>query len=269
MNEYDADVFRRAGFEFVRKPAIGYTDDEFAKGYLEWGFKPPEEVAADAVFALEKMNLSPPASVLDIGCGNGVSVVKLAEMGFNVTGVDISPVFIEAGKNLAKERLESAKAGTTKWEVCDFFEFECPPHDAAILLDPGLPHADACFIGKLSEVLKPGGSFFLRYKQGLSGMSSFPRDKWEYRPDTAEFLLEKHSFDPVSGNNLGQWLIIDFLNKKITLGTAEGRVTLFSDFVDRMSASGFALAGTWADAQGSPVTENSRIYALFTKEGIL
>ncbi len=178
-------------------------------------------------------------------------------------------MFIQAGRQLAQEKLGGANAGTIKWEVRDFFDFECPRHDAAILLDPGLPHADARFIAKLSEVLKPGGFFFLRYKQGLSGTSKLPWDKWDYHADTGQFLLEKHNLDPVSGNIVDQWLTIDFADKKITLATFEGRVTLFSDFVDRMAASGFALGGTWADTKGSPVTENSGIYTLFTWEGDL
>lgn len=52
---------------------------------------------------LEQCGLSG-GRVLDAGCGNGKSAVWLAEQGFDVVGVDLSPPAIEQARRLAVER---------------------------------------------------------------------------------------------------------------------------------------------------------------------
>ncbi|MEW6556085.1 MAG: methyltransferase domain-containing protein [Elusimicrobiota bacterium] len=39
---------------------------------------------------------------LDVGCGTGYAVLKLAEKGFKGVGIDISPLFIEEAKKIAR-----------------------------------------------------------------------------------------------------------------------------------------------------------------------
>ena len=42
-------------------------------------------------------NQEPPLRVLDLGCGDGTTAVPLAQMGADVTGIDISRPLVEAG----------------------------------------------------------------------------------------------------------------------------------------------------------------------------
>lgn len=48
-------------------------------------------------------NLPHGSKILDLGCGSGRFSVGAAELGFNVTGVDITPEAIQAAKNRAKD----------------------------------------------------------------------------------------------------------------------------------------------------------------------
>jgi len=41
-------------------------------------------------------------NILDVACGNGRFSVPLAKLGFNVTGIDLTPELIEEAKNRAK-----------------------------------------------------------------------------------------------------------------------------------------------------------------------
>lgn len=260
---YDFEAIRRSGFKIIEQDMIRYEDDKFAEDYLNWGFDAPEEKAAEVSFFLENSGLGPGSSIVDIACGNGVSSVRLAERGISVTAIDISPVFIEAGRKLEQE---STGEVAINWRSCDFFEFQCEPHDAAILLDPGLPTAIHEFAAKVSGLLKPGGVFFLRYKDGITArMMNLPQYRWSCPEGQAVFTLERHHFEQATGKFVDEWIVIDFGAKTIQFKPMERRAVLFPDFVDLMASHGLMFKGSWGDSKGALVTENSRLYALFMK----
>jgi SAM-dependent methyltransferase len=58
---------------------------------------------------------------LDVACGEGRNAVWLAEQGWEVTGVDFSPVGIEKAKRLAAER-----GVDVDWVVADIVEWDPP-----------------------------------------------------------------------------------------------------------------------------------------------
>ncbi|KAM5321481.1 EEF1A lysine methyltransferase 2 isoform 2-T5 [Glossophaga mutica] len=60
---------------------------------------------------MQKQKIPLDASVLDIGTGNGVFLVKLAKLGFsNITGIDYSPPAIQlSGSVIEKEGLSNIK----------------------------------------------------------------------------------------------------------------------------------------------------------------
>jgi ubiquinone/menaquinone biosynthesis C-methylase UbiE len=65
------------------------------------------EIAAfmrDAGVALVKsLKLTTPLDVLDLGCGDGTTALPLAQLGADVTGIDIARNLVEAGNKRAKE----------------------------------------------------------------------------------------------------------------------------------------------------------------------
>lgn len=59
---------------------------------------------AEAMFISKVCELDPGSSILDFGCGTGRHAIALAEMGFNVTGMDYVDTFVDRATNEARRR---------------------------------------------------------------------------------------------------------------------------------------------------------------------
>jgi len=109
---------------------------------------------------LDRMALDPEASVLEVGCGTGVVVRALARRpGFTgtVTGVDPSPVFIDAARKLAAEE---GIVGRLQLEVGDGHALQFPDdHFDAVLVHTTISHVldPLALLRECVRVLRPGG----------------------------------------------------------------------------------------------------------------
>ena len=72
-------------------------DETYRKGQTPWDSGRP---CSELVRLLEEEVISP-CKALDLGCGTGTNSIYLAQMGFDVTGVDISQVAIETAREKA------------------------------------------------------------------------------------------------------------------------------------------------------------------------
>ncbi len=88
---------------------MGYVFDfNDAKAYEEWFNKPHNRFAADLESRLLIDILKPikADTVLDIGCGTGVSLLPLLEMGLQATGIEPSPYMLDIAKNKLGDRVD-------------------------------------------------------------------------------------------------------------------------------------------------------------------
>ena len=99
--------------------------------------------------------------VLDVGCGKGDNALFLAGRGHEVWGVDSAPAAIEIARRKAEERGLSAtflvKDTLSLHEIERTFDTVIDSGFFHTLSDPERP----CFVRNLSEVLKPGGTYFM------------------------------------------------------------------------------------------------------------
>jgi SAM-dependent methyltransferase len=92
---------------------------------------------------------------LDVGCGTGTNAIYLAERGFEVLGVDIAPLAIDAAR---------AKAhGRCRFEAIDFLEATPPGGPFELVFDRGCFHTfdedeeRSRFAANVAAVLVDGG----------------------------------------------------------------------------------------------------------------
>ena len=65
--------------------------------------------------------MTPPGSVLDVGCGAGRMAIELARMGYRVTGTDITPELLAVAK-----KLEMELGLTIAFQACDGLTLDFP-----------------------------------------------------------------------------------------------------------------------------------------------
>ncbi|XP_018368799.1 PREDICTED: ubiquinone biosynthesis O-methyltransferase, mitochondrial-like [Trachymyrmex cornetzi] len=101
--------------------------------------------------------------IVDVGCGGGILTERLARIGAQVTGIDVSAELL----NVAKEHIKldpniSKRVNYIQTTVEDFSQKERESYDAVVASEVLEHVADAqLFLKKCVELLKPGGSIFI------------------------------------------------------------------------------------------------------------
>lgn len=104
-----------------------------------------------ASFLMENFELLPMGRVLDVAMGFGRNAVFLAEMGFEVEGVDISPEAVENALKLARDSGVTIQAETANLE--GDYHIKRDHYDVIICFN----YLQRSLIPQIKEGLRPGG----------------------------------------------------------------------------------------------------------------
>ena len=125
----------------------------YASGFTPWDSDEPDP----ALVATVEAGTIPAGRALEVGCGTGTNALWLATRGFDVLGVDLSPLAIDR----ARAKLGDA-ASACRFEVLDFLK--APPEGVFdFVFDRGCfhvfdaPKVRARFAARVAGVLAPGG----------------------------------------------------------------------------------------------------------------
>jgi 2-polyprenyl-3-methyl-5-hydroxy-6-metoxy-1,4-benzoquinol methylase len=69
-------------------------------GDIPWNIETPPKALVDLI----EIGKVKPCKAIDLGCGAGNYAIYLASIGFDVTGVDLSPTAIKIAKENAKKK---------------------------------------------------------------------------------------------------------------------------------------------------------------------
>ncbi|MDZ7290762.1 MAG: methyltransferase domain-containing protein [candidate division KSB1 bacterium] len=86
-----------------RKKFRSLSDEEWQRAYDEVWKHHQNDCVEETDTAMILAALGEPGSVLEVGCGMGSLSIKLAQAGFQVTGLDVSPVALEYARQRAAE----------------------------------------------------------------------------------------------------------------------------------------------------------------------
>jgi SAM-dependent methyltransferase len=181
--------------------------EHLSSAYLRYSFTrgTRQEVAA----LIELLGLTPGERVLDVGCGPGRHAFALADAGFDVLGVDISPTFVDLARQAAADAASlgagtAARTGAASFECLDAralpfdgefdavislcqgaFGLSGGPGSTAARLPAG-PELEEPVLAGMARALRPGG------RLALSAFSSYFQ---------VRYLEEGDDFDPSDGVN--------------------------------------------------------------------
>jgi glycine/sarcosine N-methyltransferase len=128
--------------------------------------------------------------IVDAGCGTGRHAAALAEAGFDVTGIDVSPQLIAVAR---------ARAPHVAFEVADLREWEPPdPFDAALcrgVLNDLIADADRqAALDNLARMLRAGGLLVLDVRELAGSRKRYGREPVTTRSAEGVFFRSETRF---------------------------------------------------------------------------
>lgn len=190
-------------------------NDSYASGQpLPWDTGVPDPMLIDAI----ESRAIAPGRALDIGCGTGTNAIYLAEHGFDVVGVDISPAAVEKARTKA--------SGRCRFEAIDFLNDAPPGGPFQFVFDRGCfhtfdeDHERARFARNVAAALVEGGTWLslIGSTEGAPRDVGPPRRSAREVMDAIEPSLEIVQFRAgefgVQGERLNAWVC---LSRKRTL----------------------------------------------------
>jgi SAM-dependent methyltransferase len=131
-----------------------FWDKRYSGHVHVWSGRPNPHLVAHA----SDLN---PGNALDVGCGEGADAIWLAERGWMVTGVDVSPVGLARAADNA-DRAAQAVADRIQWRQADLFAEDAEPSfgDFDLVSSQYLhmpPEVRERALGRLASSVVPGG----------------------------------------------------------------------------------------------------------------
>jgi cyclopropane fatty-acyl-phospholipid synthase-like methyltransferase len=214
-----------------------------------WILAAPPPSPEELNFLREQLAIQPGKKVLDIPCGAGRHSVPLADLGYAVTGLDISSQFLSEARRFAHQRGVSVD-----WRLGDMrtlaFERE---FDAALCFGNSfgyLSRADTKhFLKRLSAALHDGAKFVL--ESGAVAECILPnlvRSRWM---QVGEILfLSSVDYEAPTSRLISRYIFIRGAERQEK--TAEMIVYTMGELAELLGEAGFLVEGLFASPAKEP-----------------
>ena len=215
-----------------------------------------EDTARQVDFLIDKLNLRGNEKILDLACGFGRHSLELARRGFEVTGVDITPAYIQyAAEQAKKEHLKATFLCSDIRDIAFENEFDVVLNmaDGAIGYLENDSENNKIF-AIIARALKPGGRHFMDI---MNADSHFPCKLW----DAGEKCLTLSYFEWNANTRTllyGQMDIPYNVPLPKPDMQEENSIRLYSrkEIEQIFGKNGMSVLESFADFDGTPSSEN-------------
>lgn len=203
---------------------------------------------------MKELKLDAPMKILDLACGHGRHAKRLAELGHNVTGVDITLGFLEIAKKEAREKRLRVKYIHEDMRRISFeSEF-----DRVLLLSDSFGYFEDKenfkVLENVTKALKLGGLFcFDMLNRDVFLKHFLPYIVVERGND---LMIDRNTFDSATGRLYDRRIVIrNSKRKDKPFFVRLHNLTEISDLLDRV---GLEICKTCADWESKPFTNDSK-----------
>jgi SAM-dependent methyltransferase len=152
---------------------------------------------------LEQQGIRPPATILDVGCGWGVTLDHLERRGYRVTGLDIA--------RRALELLDRPDRTLIEADLTQPLPPDAGGFDAVLALDV-IEHLDddRAAVGQLARLVRPGGLVLVSVPalpELFSEFDSIQGHRRRYLPETLQRAFEGSGLDLARTLWWGGWMV--------------------------------------------------------------
>ncbi|QUH01214.1 class I SAM-dependent methyltransferase [Saccharopolyspora erythraea] len=230
------------------------TEDLFDEDYLRFAERPLEERSdAEAELVERLLEPRPGARVLDLACGHGRIANRLAARGFAVSGLDITPVFLDHARQDARER-----GVEVDYVQGDMRELPWTGHfDAIVNWFTAFGYFDDAgnrrVLDQAFQALRPGGRLLLELNNQAYVLRSYQHSI--VQEIDGDLLVDRHRFDPLTSRNIVERTIVrDGRARRFHYFT---RMFGFPELRDWLLAAGFGEVEGFGE-DGEPLTAECR-----------
>ncbi len=239
----------------------------FGDDYLRiYDFLTPERTEHEVEGIINLLALPPGSSILDLCCGHGRHALALAKRGYQVTGQDLSEVFLHHAR--AEAETQGVKI---RWMQSDMrnipFENE---FDAVINIFTAFGYLeneeeDQKVLQQVYKALKSDGLFLLETMQRESLIRNFAPNEIARHADGL-IVLEERNFD----------LLTSRCNVQVTMLHPDGqrtgynhavRIYTLTELVRMLAAAGLQVQAYYGGLDGSKLSLTSRRLVVVSLKG--
>ncbi len=181
----------------------------------DWASRRAEKIAAQVAWIHEYALDSRPGRVLDLGCGPGLYLSRLAHLGHTGSGIDYSPASIQYAQQAAQSESSGVQYLCADLREADFGQ----DFDAVLFLFGEMnvfsPSHIRRILSKAYAALRPGGVLVLEphtYEAiqaiGQSSSTWYTQDAGLFS-DQPHLVLEEHIWDPQEQTATSRYYIVD------------------------------------------------------------
>ncbi|HEX2158209.1 MAG TPA: class I SAM-dependent methyltransferase [Actinomycetes bacterium] len=233
----------------------GFFDDDYLR--IFGPVLAEERTAGEVNGVVELLGLAPGAGVLDLCCGQGRHAVPLAQLGYRVTGLDLSRTLL--GRAAATARAQGRRVGLVEADMRRL-PFADGSFDAVVNLFHAFGYLedeaqDELVLAEVARVLAPGGCFL----QEVANREALVRgwhDSEVARHDDGLLVLQERALDLRTSRDVVRYTLVDADGPRATR-EASIRLYTLTELEAMLGRAGLELLEVFGDLDAGPLELDS------------
>jgi SAM-dependent methyltransferase len=226
-----------------------------------------ERSAQEVAFAERVLELEPGAYVLDLCCGQGRHSVPLAQHGYRVTALDLSPAYLDLAQQAAQShgvKLETVSADMRRIPFQDRFDAVVNMYSSFGYLEAEAD--DAQVLESVAKAMKPGGRLFLDMLNREWAVANYIQNDWHNGPD-GTLYVERRDFDLATSRMRVRFTIIGPDGSRRDSIGHDIRLYTLTELTRMLAHVGLSVTGTYGSFDGEAYAIDTRRMIISARKG--